>query len=329
MEKVLYISGMHCPSCDLLVRETIHNIGGIEIITLTEQWELTYNSSNKNDYILLKTAIESCGYQVALSQDDTLKNKPMRKEGVILTVFGLLVWWILTTVDVTWYVADLWTNGAMGYGEMFFLWFIASLSTCLALVGWFVLMRWSLQWWTKESFRDALRHQWLFQLWRIWWYALWWALLWRIWSALIFSPTVNGTINGVVSILLLIMWRNMLWWKLISLPVLWWWEKLMDLLRHFSTKKRWGIIVGALTFFLPCGFTQVAQFNALNTWSVLQWALLLGTFALWTLPVLLTLWVTGNRFQSNQNWRWYKLLWVFIVVLSLFLLQSALNLLWL
>jgi sulfite exporter TauE/SafE len=37
------------------------------------------------------------------------------------------------------------------------------------------------------------------------------------------------------------------------------------MLKSFAQKKRGGIIVGALTFFLPCGFTQVAQLNAMST----------------------------------------------------------------
>lgn len=46
------------------------------------------------------------------------------------------------------------------------------------------------------------------------------------------------------------------------------------------------LLVGAVTFLLPCGFTQTAQALALASGSATQGALLLGAFALGTLPVL-------------------------------------------
>ncbi len=321
-QKVLYISGMHCPSCDLLIRESLWALKDVTIIDLTEAWILTYTSWVDSDQTV-KKAIISCGYTVS---DKQVSSSFKRKEVGVLVGVGIVIRWLLTTLDLTWYVASLWTKGVLWYGEMFLLWFIASLSTCLALVGWFVIMWWSLQWWPKENFSDALRHQGLFQIGRLWWYALWWALLWFVWSAIIFSPTVNGSINLIVSVLLLVMWWNMLWWKVIKIPTRWWGDRLMAVLRNFSKMKWWGVIVGALTFLLPCWFTQVAQINAMSTGSPTQWALLLFVFALWTVPVLLTLWLTGNRFQSHQEWWWYKILWVILVVLSLFLIQSSMRL---
>jgi sulfite exporter TauE/SafE/copper chaperone CopZ len=321
MEKIIYISGMHCPSCDILIREIIHDTEGIELVEFTSTWVLTFRYDTDASSTTLKEAISASWYKVSDSIAST--RKVNRKEMSVLIVSGLLFWWILSTFDITQYAATLWTTGTLGYGEMFLLWIIASLSTCLALVGGFVLMRWSLQWWSKESFRDAWYHQLLFQAGRLSGYAVWWALLWFLWSALIFSPSVNGGINLVVSLLLLVMWRNMLDLFALKIPTWWGWDRFMDLLKNFAQKKRWGIIAGALTFFLPCGFTQVAQINAMSTGDVWQWALLLFTFALGTLPVLLILWLTGNRFQSKQLGVGYKVLWVFLVVLSLFLIQNS------
>jgi sulfite exporter TauE/SafE len=48
-------------------------------------------------------------------------------------------------------------------------------------------------------------------------------------------------------------------------------------------------LLGAATFFLPCGFTQAAQVFALSTGSPGYAALIMGTFALGTAPGLLTL----------------------------------------
>jgi len=47
-----------------------------------------------------------------------------------------------------------------------------------------------------------------------------------------------------------------------------------------------GALLGVASFFLPCGFTQSMQFQALASGSIASGALLLGAFALGTLPVL-------------------------------------------
>ena len=47
-----------------------------------------------------------------------------------------------------------------------------------------------------------------------------------------------------------------------------------------------GALLGLASFFLPCGFTQSMQFQALASGSIATGAMLLGVFALGTLPVL-------------------------------------------
>ncbi len=242
-QKILSISGMHCPACDILIREIIQETEGIELIELTAQWKLTITSENESTLWILKKSIVASGYSVSDFWTDTSVKKINFKEIALLITSGIVIWFLLYNLDIATYAASLWTDGTLGYGEMILLWGIASLSTCLALVGWFVLMRWSTQWWYDISLRSSVFHQWLFQLGRLWWFALWWFILWSIWSTLVFSPLVNGIINLLVSILLLLIWRNMLLIFPIRVPSRWWWDGLMKLLNRLSTKKRWWVLV--------------------------------------------------------------------------------------
>jgi sulfite exporter TauE/SafE len=328
MKKTVYISGMHCSSCDILIREIIRDTDGIELMELTSRWVLTCTCTDEASLWKAKEGIVAHGYTVSDSQNDTSSKKFNYKELFVLFLCGLLLRFLLYNLDVTSYVASLWTDGSFGYREIIVLWFIASLSTCLALVGWFVLMRWSLSGWQTKPLRTVLFHQWLFQIGRLVWYAAWWFILWSIGSTFVFSPYVNWVINLLVSILLLIIWRNMLLIVQVRIPTPWWWARFMKRLQGFSTKKRWWFFVGALTFFLPCGFSQLAQINALSTGSAVDWWILLFLFALGTFPVLFILWITGNRFQMNPLSFTAKLIWTLLVVLSLFLIQNAFNLLW-
>lgn len=328
MEKIIYVSGMHCPACDILIREIIHDTEGIELVEFTSTWVLTCTCVDEISLWILKESIAASGYSVSDVWMNSSLKKSNYKEIVLLVFSGIVIRFLLYKLDIATYAASLWADWTLGYWEMILLGFIASLSTCLALVGWFVLMRWSTQWWKNLPFRTSVFYQWLFQLGRLWWFALWWFILWSIWSTLVFSPLVNWVINLLVSILLLIIWRNMLLIFPIRIPSRWWWDGLMKLLNHLSTKKRWWVLVGALTFFLPCGFSQLAQINALSTGDPVQWWILLFLFALGTFPVLFILWLTGNRFQMHATSFTAKMIWIVLVVLSLFLIQNAFNLLW-
>jgi sulfite exporter TauE/SafE len=59
--------------------------------------------------------------------------------------------------------------------------------------------------------------------------------------------------------------------------------------------------MGALTFFLPCGFTITAQTIALLSASAVQGALIMGFFALGTAPMLLLIGLSSVKFLSKPQ----------------------------
>lgn len=62
------------------------------------------------------------------------------------------------------------------------------------------------------------------------------------------------------------------------------------------------ILLGAATFFLPCGFTQSMQFQALGTQSFTQGSLMMLVYALGTLPVLAGIsFLSNNLVHTNKN----------------------------
>jgi sulfite exporter TauE/SafE len=64
-----------------------------------------------------------------------------------------------------------------------------------------------------------------------------------------------------------------------------------------------GVLLGLASFFLPCGFTQSMQLQALASGSAATGALLLGSFAVGTLPVLAglsTALVRGFRGRGHE-----------------------------
>jgi sulfite exporter TauE/SafE len=61
------------------------------------------------------------------------------------------------------------------------------------------------------------------------------------------------------------------------------------------------ILVGAITFFVPCGFTLIAQAGALQSGNFLDGLTILLAFALGTLPVLLTISYSSIKLHQNPK----------------------------
>ncbi len=84
------------------------------------------------------------------------------------------------------------------------------------------------------------------------------------------------------------------------------------------------LLLGALTFFLPCGFTQSMQLTALTTHSFLQGGLLMLAFALGTLPALLGISVLSTAFTGNTARGFFRFAGAVAVVLGVLNLKSGL-----
>jgi hypothetical protein len=84
---------------------------------------------------------------------------------------------------------------------------------------------------------------------------------------------------------------------------------------------RRAVVLGAATFFLPCGFTQAIQIYALSTGSPAAAAAVLGAFALGTAPGLLA--VAGLPMIIPTAWKPSLLRLVGVVVIGFALVNGA------
>jgi sulfite exporter TauE/SafE/copper chaperone CopZ len=89
------------------------------------------------------------------------------------------------------------------------------------------------------------------------------------------------------------------------------------------------IAMGALTFFLPCGFTIIAQTVALTSGSFINGALIMGLFALGTMPALLAISFASIKFNSTPRFstRFNYIAGLIVVVFALYTFNSQMNLL--
>jgi sulfite exporter TauE/SafE len=84
-------------------------------------------------------------------------------------------------------------------------------------------------------------------------------------------------------------------------------------------------LVGVVTFFLPCGFTQSMQLYALTTGSFLTGGLTMLAFALGTLPVLSLISFSSFSIQkSSKSGIFFKTAGLIVIMFALFNLLNSL-----
>lgn len=177
------------------------------------------------------------------------------------------------------------SGGEVTYGTAFFIGVIASLSTCMAVVGGLVLSMSAT--FAKEG--NNLKPQLYFHVGRLVAFFVLGGVIGLIGSAFTLGPTATIISSVVIGLVMLVLGINLLdtfsWAKRFSPSM----PKALAKRAQSTANLNHSLtpmLVGIATFFLPCGFTQSMQLYTLTTGSFLSGALTMFTFALGTLPVL-------------------------------------------
>src|SRR6185369_11084985 len=182
-------------------------------------------------------------------------------------------------------IVNLISSGNVTYGTAFAVGIIASLSTCMAVVGGLLLSMSA----TFAREGDKIRPQVLFHVGRIVSFFVLGGVIGAIGTA--FQLGSNGTfiLGLIIGLVMLVLGINLL-------DVFHWSKRLQPSMPKFLAKRAMNVsklnhtltpaLVGIATFFLPCGFTQSMQIYTLSTGNFLAGGLTMLAFALGTLPVL-------------------------------------------
>lgn len=182
-------------------------------------------------------------------------------------------------------IVNLVNTSSVSYGTAFLIGVIASLSTCMAVVGGLVLSMSA----TFAREGDRVRPQILFHTGRIIAFFVLGGVIGALGSAFTLGTTGTFVLGLLVGIVMLLLGVNLL-------DVFPWAKRFQPAMPKFLSKHAIGVsklnhmltplLVGIATFFLPCGFTQAMQLYSLTTGSFLTGGLTMLSFALGTLPVL-------------------------------------------
>lgn len=211
-------------------------------------------------------------------------------------------------------------NGVVTPVTAFIIGLMASVSSCLAVVGGLIL---SLSAKIAEEDKYNKKPFYLFHVGRLLGFAILGGLLGVMGKAIgisFISVSVLGIIASVVMIVLGLNLVGLLNKKTLKLP-----SGIFNLFRRVEHQTFAPLLLGVGTFFLPCGFTQSMQVVSLSSGTFTGGMLTMFSFALGTLPMLVLLSFGSSSFaDSKYASLFFKSSGVVVIGLGLFAFVSGL-----
>jgi len=335
-EYIYYVKGMHCPSCEILIEKKLlelENIKSVEASTAKGTVLVVYENErptiDKLDALFKKE-----GYVFSSAPYQSNKKENRSKELIFTLGLGLLI--IVSFLGLN----RLGLSGLVNVSSksslpMFFVFgLIAGVSSCAALVGGIILSM-AKQW--GELYSDApstwkrIQPHLIFNAGRLIAYSFLGAGLGAIGNKINFSLSFGPILVIAVSIMMIFLSFQMLGFKAfrkfqITMPKF--------VTRYIANESNFKdrympFLMGAFTFFLPCGFTVTAQGLALISGSAFQGGLIMFLFALGTLPMLLTIGLSSVKFSQNPHLseKFLKIAGILVLFFALYNVNFQLNVL--
>ena len=320
-----HITGMHCKSCIALtegelldVPEVTHASSSLKDHTVEVSGEFG-DRTPKEIAAFLSEPLRRHGYCLHLEKQAHV----IRWRDFLYAIpiaAGFIAFFILLQKLG---LVNLAGDGEMTYTTAFIIGLVASVSTCMAVVGGLVLSLSAS--YAKEG--ASLRPQVIFHISRLIAFFVLGGVIGALGSMFQFGGTGTFILSFLVAIILLVLGLNLL-------DVFPWTKKLIPTLPRFFGKgvaslkgtTSWltPALIGAATFFLPCGFTQSMQLYTLTTGSFFSGGITMFVFALGTLPVLALLSVSAHSIKKMQTGIFYKTAGLVVIFFGLFNLMNSL-----
>lgn len=283
----LHVTGMHCSACPILIESELTDlpeVSGAKASLSRNTVEVSGEFGDKTSQHIatdLTEVLKVHGYGVSVEK----RKQTVSWSDFAIAIPAALAFIALFVVLQKLGIVNLVTTSHVTYGTAFVIGLIASVSTCMAVVGGLVLSMSAN--FAKEG--DKVRPQVLFHAGRIVSFFVLGGVIGVLGATFQLGGTGTFVLGLLVGIILLILGVNLL-------DVFPWAKRLQPTLPKFIGNHVQGLknvnhtltplVLGAATFFLPCGFTQSMQIYALSTGSFWTGALTMSAFAFGTLPVL-------------------------------------------
>lgn len=328
----LNIKGMTCASCELLIERKLKKIPGVQKVHSNHRTGFTVvkvDPSNPPSPQQVEAAINEAGYSLSEKSEKKLEEdnqKWIEIGGSLLVLFAL--YQVLKGLDVFNLAPSV--EGVGTLSGVFVIGLVAGTSSCLAVTGGLLLSMAAKynEVHQSESRLQKLKPLLSFNLGRLLSYFFLGGLVGLLGQTLALSTRVTGFMNIAVALVMLGLALSIL--KVIpkgSFPIhppkaLS--HKIASLSEHKHPLAPFAL--GALTFFLPCGFTQSLQLAALASGSFMEGSLMMFVFALGTLPALLGISVVSSVTHGRSARLFQRFSGALVLLLALLNLKSGLAL---
>jgi sulfite exporter TauE/SafE len=305
----------------MFIEDTLRVLPGVSNVNINiHKGVATLESEEPDEKLLLKilnTSMEGKRYVFSLDKTITEKNKSSDIWiALVIGVLFLVLFFALQKSGVL--------NFGIGKGATpvtsFLIGIVASLSSCLAIVGGLVL---SLSAKVAKDDSNNKRPLVMFHLGRVFGFAILGGVLGLVGEMVGINYVFSGILGIIASLVMISLGINLIGIfrnNLVTLP-----SFIFSFFRKIEHETYTPLLIGLGTFFLPCGFTQSMQFVALSSSSTIEGAKIMFFFALGTFPVLAFLSFSSVSFaQSKYASVFFKSVGVVVVGFGIFALISQL-----
>ncbi len=283
------VSGTTCGSCEVVIERALKKHMDAESVHVShEKRQVTIVVAEEPSVKMLNKQLKKHGYQLLDGSDmgDVMRAANWKHIGGVFVLLVALYLLLKQTGLLTYGPSAADPASLIG---ILIIGLIASVSSCTAVVGGLLAAVSSVM--AKEQVektpKERMRMHMQFHAGRLVGFAFFGAMIGYLGSTLQLSSTVNGVAIFLIAIVMIVLGIQLM--DLFPVPVVkmpkWLSHKIHDL---SESESGWApFLLGAATFFLPCGFTQSMQLLALSLQDPFQSATVMVVFALGTLPALL------------------------------------------
>jgi sulfite exporter TauE/SafE/copper chaperone CopZ len=290
----LPITGMTCAACERRVTKALTDVDGVESATVSARSGLaTFTVEGEVPWAELTEAVEGAGYSVGRAPWFTGDATVWRTALIAAAAVGVAAW-LVFVVGVGDLGSRLRDPGSGGLVLVLLLGLTAGVSTCMALVGGLVLAVSATR--EVEGEPPAVgrwRPHLAFHVGRVVGFFVLGAVLGAIGARFSLPDQVQALLIVVIGVAMALLGLRltglsprMAGWSL-ALPESWARPVRADSSKPYADWR--AAALGAATFVLPCGFTQIVQLYAMTTGSPLAAGTVMAVFAIGTMPGLLAL----------------------------------------
>jgi uncharacterized protein len=327
-KQTLTISGMTCAHCEVVVERVLREQPGVRKAEVRySDGRASVETDSALDLVALNKVLNEEGYAASLGVPEPSASI-MRRAGEAAAILVVLALFVLAAQRFELLSHGISVSDNMTLGLVFIVGLVASASTCMAVTGGLLLA-------LAAKYNEAMIEQGpmqrfvphvYFNAGRLLSYTFFGGLIGLAGSALMLSPLATATLTIGASVLMLGIGLQMLGLlppltQLLRLPksTL---HRVHDLVANRSSGS--AFVLGAATFFLPCGFTLALQLYVLAQGNALTGALTMLVFALGTLPALASLSALSSFVRGRMQGWFLKLAGAAVVVLGFLNIQYGL-----